>query len=82
MGINGVSPVIPDSGRVFIKHQANLPSGGHMAEIEIGVFLNPGKGPEHQELMPLPGSLVKETATPERKSLLAHCRCGCAVKCG
>ena len=30
----------PDTGRVFVKHQANLPSGGHMAEIEIGVFLN------------------------------------------
>jgi hypothetical protein len=29
----------PDTGRVFVKHQANLRSGGHMAEIEIGVFL-------------------------------------------
>jgi hypothetical protein len=51
----------PDSGRVFIKHQANLPSGGHVVDIEIGAFLNQGKGPEHQELLRLIGSLVQDT---------------------
>lgn len=31
-----------------------------MAEIEIGVFLNQGHGPEHQELLRLIGTLVDE----------------------
>jgi hypothetical protein len=57
----------PDTGRVFVKHQANLPSGGHMAEIEIGVFLNKGHGPEHQELLRLIGTLVEE-APPRRQA--------------
>ena len=64
----------------FVKHQANVPSGGHTAEIEIGVFLNQGHGPEHQELLRLIGTLVEEpppkraarktpsTATVEKKS--------------
>jgi hypothetical protein len=55
----------PDTGHVFVKHQANLPLGGHMAEIEIGVFLNQGHGPEHQELLRLIGTLVE--AAPPRK---------------
>jgi hypothetical protein len=52
----------PDSGRVFIEHRANLPSGGHVAEIEIGAFLRQGKGPEYQELLRLIGTLLDETA--------------------
>jgi hypothetical protein len=59
MGIDGTSHD-PDTGHVFVKHQANLPSGGHVAEIEIGVFLNQGHGPEHQELLRLIGTLVEE----------------------
>src|ERR1700751_2162494 len=55
----------PDNGHVFVKHQANLPSGGHTAEIEIGGFLNQGHGPEHQELLRLIGTLVDEA--PPRK---------------
>jgi hypothetical protein len=55
----------PDNGHVFVKHQANLPSGGHTAEIEIGVFLNQGHGLEHQELLRLIGTLVE--AAPPRK---------------
>jgi hypothetical protein len=52
----------PSSERLFIKHEANLPSGGHVADIEIGAFLKQGKGPEHQELLRLIGTLVDETA--------------------
>ena len=48
-----------------------------MAEIEIGVFLNPGKGPEHQELMPLPGSLVK----PRHPNASRFSRIAGAVRC-
>jgi len=52
----------PDSRRVFVRHQANLPSGGHVADIEVGVFLSQNNGPEQQELLRLIGTLVNETA--------------------
>lgn len=58
----------PDTGHVFVKHQANLSSGGHMAEIEIGVFLNQGHGPEHQELLRLIGTLAEEPPPPRREA--------------
>ena len=50
----------PDSGRVFVKHEANLPSGGRVSEIEIGMFLAAGHGPEHQELLRLIGGLAED----------------------
>ena len=47
--------------RVFIQHEANPSSGGRVSEIEIGTFLSTGgRGPEHQELLRLIGSLVEE----------------------
>ncbi len=37
----------PDTGRVFVRHEPNLPSGGQVADIEIGAFLiASGNGPE------------------------------------
>jgi hypothetical protein len=49
-----------DSGRVFIKHEANDPSGGQVTEIEIGDFLSSGgRSPEHTELLRLIGTLVE-----------------------
>jgi hypothetical protein len=49
----------PDSGRVFVRHEPNLPSGGLVADIEIGAFLIvSGNGPEEQELLRLIGKLV------------------------
>jgi hypothetical protein len=49
----------PDTGRVFVRHEPNLPSGGQVADIEIGAFLiAPGSGPEKQELLRLIGTLV------------------------
>ena len=51
------------SGEIFVRHEANLASGGHVAHIEIGTFLSSGRGPEHQELLRLIGtSLDTETA--------------------
>jgi hypothetical protein len=35
------------SGKVLVRHEANLASGGHVAHIEIGTFLSSGRGPEH-----------------------------------
>jgi hypothetical protein len=44
---------------VFVRHEPNLPSGGQVADIEIGALLiAAGKGPEKQELLRLIGSLV------------------------
>ena len=49
----------PGTGRVFIRHEANLPSGGQISDIDIGAFLD--RGPlnhEHQALLRLIATLV------------------------
>ena len=49
----------PETGRVFVRLEPNLPSGGQFADIELGAFLiAAGKGPEKQELLRLIGTLV------------------------
>ena len=48
------------TGEVFIRHEANVASGGNVAHIELGVFLSSGNGPEQQELLRLIGSLVDQ----------------------
>jgi hypothetical protein len=52
----------PDFERVFVRHQANLPSGGDTADIDIGAFLNRGGNPEHRELLRLIETLVEGAA--------------------
>ncbi len=52
-----------DSGRVFVSHEANVPSGGKIMSIEIGAFLGSGgEGPEHQALLRLSATLVDDRA--------------------
>jgi hypothetical protein len=52
--------VTPDTGIVFIRHEANVPSGGHVTEMDIGTFLSGGpRNPEHQALLHLIGTLVE-----------------------
>jgi hypothetical protein len=46
------------SGEIFVRHEANLASGGNVAHIEIGTFLSSGRAPEHQELLRLIGTLL------------------------
>ena len=46
------------TGRLFIAHQANLPSGGHISRIELADFLARGYGPEQQSLLKLIGTLL------------------------
>ena len=59
-----------DDSRVFVLHQANLPSGGAATKIEIGDFLGRGKaGPEHQALVRLIGELVDTAGGFERWGL-------------
>ena len=49
----------PDADRVFVRHEPNIPSGGHVADIDLGAFLiAAGNGPEKQELLRLIGTLV------------------------
>jgi hypothetical protein len=49
----------PDTNRVFVRHEPNLPSGGQVVDIELGAFLiAAGSGPEKQELLRLIGTLV------------------------
>lgn len=48
------------SGAVFVRHEANVASGGHVEHEEIASFLSRGEGPEQQELLRLIGTLVEE----------------------
>ena len=51
----------PGSGRVFVQHEPNTPSGGQPSKMEIGAFLRAdANGPEHQALLRLIGTLVEE----------------------
>jgi hypothetical protein len=46
------------SGAVFIRHEANVGSGGHVEHEEVASFLSRGAGPEQQELLRLIETLV------------------------
>ena len=49
-----------ESGRVFVEHKPNISSGGQTSHVEIGDFLaHGGRGPEHQALLRLIGTLVE-----------------------
>jgi hypothetical protein len=48
------------SGDVFVRHEANISSGGHVEHIALAEFLSRGQGPEQQELLRLIGTLVEE----------------------
>ena len=44
---------------VYVKHAPNVPSGGIVSKMDIGIFLARGaQGPEHQALLQLIGTLV------------------------
>jgi len=49
-----------ETGRLFVRHKANVPSGGQVTDIDIGAFLSEGREhPEHQALLHLIGTLVQ-----------------------
>jgi hypothetical protein len=49
----------PHTGEVFVRHRANLSSGGQVSDVSLGEFLvQGGLGPEKQELLRLIGSIV------------------------
>jgi hypothetical protein len=47
------------AGRVFVLHQANIPSGGQISQIELRDFLARGYGPEQQALLQMIGTLIE-----------------------
>lgn len=48
-----------DTGRVFVRHEGNRPSGGTVTDSEIGAFLSGGGlGPEKQALLRIIGTLA------------------------
>jgi hypothetical protein len=50
-----------DTDRVFIRHEANRPSGGQVSETDIATFLSRGPlNPEHQALLRLIAALVDD----------------------
>ena len=54
-----------DTGRTFVRHEANRASGGTVTNSEITEFLSRGGlGPEKQELLRLIGSLAEYQITP------------------
>ena len=54
-----------ESGRIFVRHEANPASGGTVTDTEIVEFLGQGGlGPEKQELLRLIGSLADFKVTP------------------
>jgi hypothetical protein len=49
----------PTTGHAFVIHQPNGPSGGRLSPVELAAFLSDGaRGPEHQALLRLIGTLV------------------------
>jgi hypothetical protein len=48
------------SGALFVRHEANVASGGQVEHEDIAAFLGRGAGPEQQELLRLIGTLVEE----------------------
>jgi len=50
----------PATGNVFVRHEANVASGGRVSEIDIGAFLSGGeRHPEHQALLRLIGRIIR-----------------------
>ena len=55
-----IEPELIETGKLFVRHKANLPSGGQVSDIDIGVFLSRDREhPEHQALLQLIGTLVE-----------------------
>ena len=60
-----------DLGQVFIWHEPNPSSGDKATCIEVGAFLDRGRGghgPEHQELLRLIGTLVERNHISETET--------------
>jgi len=53
----------PETGSLFVRHEANVPSGGHVTDLDISAFLSVGRrNPEHLALLRLIGTLVENNS--------------------
>jgi len=53
------------TGRVFVRHMPNIPSGGTPKDIHLGAFLSGSAGSaEHQSLIKLIATLTDEATSP------------------
>ena len=61
---NGDGWILIQTGdHVFIRHEANIASGGERCPtVEVEAFLGAGRGPEQQELLRLIGTLASSHA--------------------
>jgi hypothetical protein len=51
----------PETGQLFVRHRANLSSGGQVSDVSLAAFLvQGGLGPEKQELLRLIGSIIDD----------------------
>jgi hypothetical protein len=48
----------PATGVAFVRHEANVPSGGQVTDIEIGAFLSGPRNPEHEALLIVIGNSI------------------------
>jgi hypothetical protein len=49
------------TGSAFVRHQANIPSGGQVTDIELDAFLSGPRNPEHEALLRLIGNSIAGT---------------------
>jgi len=53
------------TGRLLVRHEPNVASGGDTAVFEVGEFLaQPGHGPQHAALLDLIGTLLPGSEAP------------------
>jgi hypothetical protein len=55
----------PATGLAFVRHEANIPSGGQVTEMEIGAFLSEPQHPEQEALLRLIGIPDTQGADPD-----------------
>src|SRR5437660_9509342 len=51
----------PATGAAFVRHQANIPSGGQVTDTPVDAFLSGPRNPEHEALLRLMGNPVLDT---------------------
>src|SRR5262245_15115193 len=59
----------PATGTAFVRHKANIPSGGQVTDIPIDAFLSGPRNPEHEALLHLIGTLVPDTQGADTDTL-------------
>ena len=56
----------------FVRHEANLPSGGQVTDIDLDAFLSGPGSPEHEALLRLIGASLFNSRSATSNLLLLH----------